>query len=148
MDAMTAEQVNTVRAGWNQMLPLALKFTDVLYEEFFAAEPQLRMLFENSMEVQHVKLVGAIASAMERLDDQEALKLSLRNLGARHTSYGVKLHHYQALKEAWMVALERMLGDGYTDELRGAWVAFYDLVQDGMTAGAVESNIPQGSIDA
>jgi hemoglobin-like flavoprotein len=55
---MTAAQVNAVRANWNTLLPRALKFTDVLYEEFFAAEPQLRMLFENSMEEQHVKLVG------------------------------------------------------------------------------------------
>ncbi len=148
VEAMTATQVNLVRAGWNLLLPRALKFTDVLYEEFFAAEPQLRMLFDTSMEDQHVKLVGAISSAMERLDDQEALKRSLRNLGARHTSYGVKLHHYQALRDAWMVAMGRMFGDGFTVELREAWGAFYDLLQNGMTAGAVESSIPKGSVDA
>jgi hemoglobin-like flavoprotein len=85
---------------------------------------------------------------MERLDDQEALKLSLRNLGSRHITYGVKLHHYKALRDAWMIALERMLGDAFTEDLASAWNAFDDLLQSGMTAGEVESTIPKGSIDA
>jgi hemoglobin-like flavoprotein len=145
---MTTEQVNTVRASWNLVLPRASKFTDLLYEEFFALEPQLRMLFEASMEVQHVKLVGLISSAMERLDDPEDLKRSLRALGERHVTYGAKHHHYRSLKSAWMSTLERMLGDGCTEEVSSAWGAFYDLLQEGMTAGTVETTMPQGSNDA
>jgi hypothetical protein len=41
-----------------------------------------------------------------------------------------------------------MLGDAFTADLASAWGAFYDLLQNGMTAGEVESTLPKGAMDA
>lgn len=132
---ITSAQIELVRSSWSRLLPNAMKFADVLYEELFGAEPYLRILFEGAMDEQHKKLAGIVTHAVDQLDDIAGLKRELHALGVRHKSYGVKPYHFDALGQAWLAALGRMFGPDFTPEAREAWAAFYALLKEGMLEG-------------
>lgn len=118
------------------MEPKSARFVDLLYEELFAEEPHLRILFEGPMDEQHRKLASLIGFAVRQLEDPAPLLAALRDLGARHVRFGVKPHHFDVLGRAWSAALERMNGLPDTAEHRAAWSAFYTFLVEGMREGA------------
>ncbi len=128
MPDMTSTQQELVRTTWATLKPQALHFTDVLYEELFSAEPQLRILFEGPMDEQHRKLSDAIAAAVDRVGDPPAMDLVFSELGKRHEKYGVRPYHYEAMALAFDATLKRMLGVAYTPEVSEAWKAFVGML--------------------
>lgn len=132
LQTMTDPQKVLVRESWAAIEPKQLRFIDLLYEEFFSAEPQLRILFEGPMDAQHLKLADLFTRAVEQLDDPGAMVKELQTLGHRHDDYGVEPHHFMALGDAFQRALRRMLGERYTPEVGEAWAAFYERLSQGM----------------
>ncbi len=132
MGTISPGQIELVRESWSVLEPQAARFVDVLYEELFSAEPQLRILFEGPMDEQHIKVADAITFAIGHLHDPPALQDELRRLGERHKDYGVKAYHFEAMERTFDRSLERMLGEGYTAETREAWAAFVHLLTSGM----------------
>lgn len=128
MNALTSDRIALVRDSWTTLQPQSARFTDVLYEELFSAEPQLRILFGGPMDEQHIKLANAITFVVTHIDDPATLQAELRDLGRRHEGYGVKPYHFEAIEGAFDRSLERMLGGTYTPEMRGAWSALVHLV--------------------
>ncbi len=63
----------------------------------------------------------------------------VRQLGARHASYGVRTEHYATVGAALLWTLEQGLGAKFTPEVREAWAAAYDLLSEVMQLGALES---------
>ena len=121
MTTLNEDQVTLVRTSWATLKPQAARFTDVLYEELFSAEPQLRFLFAGPMDEQHIKLAAAITLVMDHLGDPSMLQRELRNLGQRHEGYGVRPYHFEAIEGAFDRTLERLLGVSYTPEMKDAW---------------------------
>lgn len=117
-------------------------FVDAMYEEFFSAEPHLRILFEIEMDEQHAKLIQFISSSIDLLDQPERLEKVLCELGARHAGYGVGSHLFDPLGQAWMTALQRVLGDRLTPAARTAWQTFYDELVGGMLQGMGAPHVP------
>ena len=134
--SMTDQQRSIVQGDWARILPRAERFADVLYEELFSAEPQLRLLFESPMDEQHRKLADVLTKVVNSLGRPDETSKMLSALGQRHAGYGVKSHHFAAMKPAFMQALDRMLGESFSAEDRAAWAAFFDLVSKGMLAVA------------
>jgi hemoglobin-like flavoprotein len=140
---MTDLQINLVRLSWASLFPREEEFAQRCYEELFAREPRLRILFHSFMDEQHRDLSTMLSHALGRLHDRERLMTELQALGARHRGYGVKPEHHVPVQVAMETVLESMLGREFTAEVREAWKAFYALLQKGMaldqppiTAGA------------
>lgn len=128
MRSLTAQHASVVREDWTFLKPQAARLVDVLYEELFSAEPQLRILFEGPMDEQHIKLADAITYVIEHLDDPAGLVRELHELGRRHRDYGVKPHHFEAMERAFDRALTRLLGARYDARSQEAWTEFVRLV--------------------
>ena len=47
---------------------------------------------------------------------------------ARHVAYGVTDRHYDSVGEALLRALDEILGDAFTDDVRAPWVEAYALL--------------------
>jgi len=60
-------------------------------------------------------------------------------MGANHVTYGVKDRDYNVVGAALLWTLEQGLGDAFTDEVRNAWGAVYEVLASVMKAGAAES---------
>ncbi len=114
----------------------------VFYRRLFALEPALRPLFKTDIEEQARKLMEMLAALIAMLERPALLTAELREMGARHATYGVKDRHYQIVGTALMEMLAEICGPAFTPAVREAWAALYDSVQSAMRAGASEAGIP------
>jgi hemoglobin-like flavoprotein len=136
-DGPTREQVELVQTSFQQVLPIAEAAGVLLYERIFALAPATRVLFAADIRPQASRLMAAVKSAVDSLDDLDALQVFLVKLGARHVRYGVLPEHLEVGGEALLWTLEHGLGDAFTAEVRDAWTAVWNVIAAAMTGGMV-----------
>ncbi|MFM2044202.1 MAG: hypothetical protein RLY86_2778 [Pseudomonadota bacterium] len=125
---MTPEQISMVQHSFGTIALNKEAVAEMFYSRLFALDPALRPLFTGDMQAQGRKLMAALAVAVSHLRNPDVLLVPLREMGARHRGYGVDDRHYDTVATALIQTLEQGLGDSFTQEMRGAWVAAYSLV--------------------
>ncbi len=96
----------------------------VFYEKLFIANPEVKPLFKQSLQVQGRKLVSML-SAIVRLakaGEIDELKAACEKLGERHVGYNVALVHFHTVGQVLLATLEQCLGEQYTPEVHTAWL--------------------------
>lgn len=136
---MNAHQIALVQSSFEEVRPLSDQVAAVFYARLFEVDPVTQPLFKGDM-VKHGRLLMTVLSAAVRgLSDLDALAPVLRNLGARHYSYGVQEEHYVTVGTTLLWTWQHTLGDKFTDEVRAAWTDAYGLIADVMQFGALEA---------
>jgi NAD(P)H-flavin reductase/hemoglobin-like flavoprotein len=107
-----------------------------LYAHLFLNNPQLRDMFPVQMDVQRDRLLGAIVTAIQAVDDPVRLDGYLRSLGRDHRKFHVRPEHYTDVRNALLDALRVNAGERWGSEYEQAWGDVYDLVAAAMIAGA------------
>lgn len=125
-----------VRSSWQQVLPIAPQAAALFYDKLFAADPQLRALFEGDMHHQGQRLMQMIGAAVQRLDDLPALVPVLQALAQRHAGYGVQEAHYASVGAALLATLADGLGEAFEPAVREAWTQVYGLISEVMVHAA------------
>ena len=136
---MTPQQIELVKKTWVEVVPIADKAAELFYGRLFELEPSYRPMFKNNMTEQGKKLMKTINIAVEALDDVEPLIPTLKQMGADHAGYGVVNRDYNVVGAALLWTLEQGLGEAFTDEVKNAWAAVYEVLADTMKAGAAEA---------
>ena len=108
---MTPAQQELVRVTFSKLAIMPEVAGALFYERLFAANPSFRPLFSEDMRVQGVKLMTTLTLVVYNLHQPGRVLPAIRDLGARHVGYGVKLADYDALKEALVWTLEQALGE-------------------------------------
>lgn len=125
LSAPTARQKALVRETFAVLLPCSGLVAQLFYRRLFEIAPELRPLFKTDLEAQGEKLMNALQMTILSLDRMEVLRPTVRLLGIRHRSYGVKREDYVTVATALMWTLEQCLEDRFTREVRDAWGAVY-----------------------
>jgi hemoglobin-like flavoprotein len=86
-----------------------------------------------------IKLMDTIAAIVGTLDERALFQSIITHTGRRHARFGVDQSHSVAFGDAMIWSLERQFGSAFTPELRAAWIALYDAVQDEMLRAATEA---------
>ena len=136
---MTPQQIELVKKTWVMVVPISEKAAELFYGRLFELEPSYKAMFKNDMTEQGKKLMKTINLAVTALDDVEPLIPTLKQMGANHVMYGVKDRDYNVVGASLLWTLEQGLGDVFTDEVRNAWGAVYDVLASVMKEGAAES---------
>ena len=129
---MTNEDIELVQGSWNRVLPLKKEAAELFYRKLFELDPGLRRLFTGNMEEQGAKLMQMITAAVNGLNRLEALLPVVRQLGARHGTYGVRDEHYETVATALLWTLEQGLQDEFTAEVKAAWIKVYGVLSQVM----------------
>jgi hemoglobin-like flavoprotein len=140
---MTPKQKQLVQSSWQKVLPLSEFAAALFYGRLFELDPSTRPLFQHTnMPEQRKKLMYMIGTAVSNLNVLDQLIPAVRNLGRRHTSYGVKEEHYASVGAALLWTLEQGLGEDFTPEVKEAWTTVYGLLADTMrnAAGRTEGS--------
>jgi len=98
----------------------------------FELDPSLRSLFRSDLQEQGRKLIQTLGLAVAWLDRPDMLLPTIEALGRRHELYGVKSRDYQTVGEALLWTLAKGLGEAFTPEVRGAWIAVLELISSVM----------------
>lgn len=133
---MTPEQVRIVQATWLKVLPIKDTAAQLFYDKLFEMDPSLRDLFRIDMRDQGQKLMQIIDAAVNGLNRLEQVLPAIQELGRRHSSYGVKDHHFGTVGVALLWALEQGLGADFTTAARVAWSSAYSVLASTMRQAA------------
>jgi hemoglobin-like flavoprotein len=140
--SLTSEEIKLVQDSWAKVVPIAETAADLFYGKLFELDPNLKSLFTTDIKAQGQKLMTMIGTAVNGLNNLEAIVPAVQELGVRHVEYGVKKEHYGTVAEALLWTLGQGLGDDFTDEVKAAWTKVYTILADVMTeaAGKAESS--------
>lgn len=135
---MTNDEIELVKASWAKVVPISNVAAELFYDKLFEIDPELKSMFPESLEEQGKKLMMMINTAVYGLDSLEQIVPAVKALGQRHAGYGVIDAHYDTVGEALIWTLDQGLGDGFTDDVKNAWLTTYTLLADSMKKGAAE----------
>jgi hemoglobin-like flavoprotein len=139
---MTPRQIEIVKLSFAKIMPFKDQAAELFYCRLFELDPSLRLMFRSDLTEQKQKLMVAIALVVTNLEKMDNLLPSVRELGRRHKTYGVRNRHYDVVGAALLWTLEIGMGAGWSDELAEAWKNAYGRVAQAMIAGA-ESPEPE-----
>jgi hemoglobin-like flavoprotein len=126
-----------VQCTFEMLVPTVDTAVALFYRHLFELDPSLRLMFPTDMARQREKLVETLATAVRGLESPAEFTALLQTLGQRHVGYGVTPEHYQTMKEALLWMLDQGLGKQFTNEMKLAWTAVYDLLANAMQADSV-----------
>ncbi|RPF34801.1 globin domain-containing protein [Streptomyces sp. TLI_185] len=125
-----------IRRTMAEVAPIADKVTSYFYALLFVRHPDLRSLFPAAMDTQRDRLLKALLTAAEHIDNTEVLVAYLQNLGRGHRKYGTRAEHYPAVGECLIGALSRYASGVWDTEMEAAWVRAYTTISQVMIDAA------------
>jgi len=129
-----------LKESWTLVEEHQDKLASYFYARMFLSSPQLRDLFPVKMDVQRARLLGAIVTAVQTVDDPERFEEYLRSLGRDHRKFHVHPDHYRVVGDALLESLRTFAGDGWTAEFDQAWRETYAVIAQRMIRGADEDS--------
>jgi len=142
---MEAKTIELVQSSFEKVVPIADTAAEIFYDKLFELDPQLKPLFKGDMKEQGAKLMSMIGTAVNGLNNLEAIVPAVQNLGKNHVGYGVKDSHYDTVASALLFTLGKGLGDDFTPETKEAWTEVYTVLATTMkdAAKTVETAAPE-----
>jgi hemoglobin-like flavoprotein len=122
---MDSETIDLLRESIALLPKENLDPVRVFYSRLFELAPEVRPMFNQDIGLQAKKFSDMLAWVIAHLDNPERLSRELRELGARHSGYGVKVDQYAFVGSALMWMFQRSLGDRFTAEMEEAWLEAY-----------------------
>lgn len=127
---MKAEELKLVLDSLTLVQSMADQVAKSFYKHLFEIAPETKKLFTGDMDRQGMMLMTSLSLAVSGLSNMDDILPSVRALGERHFSYGVKPEYFQPASESFIWALENHLGDQFTPALKEAWtLAFQSLTK-------------------
>jgi hemoglobin-like flavoprotein len=133
---MTPKDIDLVQSSFAKVAPIDDETGVRFYERLFEIAPDLKRLFHGDMEEQGRMFMSMLTVAVNGLADFDSIKPALRELAIRHAGYGVGPKDYAAVGAALIGIMDESLGDGFTAEVRNAWLAVYDALSGVMIEAA------------
>ncbi|WP_374196292.1 globin domain-containing protein [Streptomyces sp. ISL-10] len=127
-----------VRRTMAEIGPVADQVTSYFYALLFIRHPELRSLFPVAMDSQRDRLLKALLTAAEHMDNAAVLTDYLRHLGRGHRKYGTQPAHYPAVGEALVGALTKYATTTWDAETEAAWIRTYTTISQIMIDAAAE----------
>lgn len=124
-----------------EIAPVADEVTSYFYALLFVRHPELRPLFPAAMDVQRDRLLKALLTTAEHLDDTPVLVGYLRNLGRGHRKYGTLAEHYPAVGECLIGALSQYAARIWNAHTEAAWVRAYTTMSQVMIDAAAADEL-------
>lgn len=143
---MTPEQIEIVQTTWAKVAPDADAVAAIFYKRLFETAPEVKPLFKSNMTEQGRKLTQMISVAVNGLTNLDAIIPAVKDMGSRHSSYGVEESHYDSVGAALLWTLNEGLGDAFTEEAKEAWTLTYATLATVMKDAA--RDVPTGTNDA
>ncbi|WP_367322014.1 globin domain-containing protein [Streptomyces sp. HUAS ZL42] len=130
-----------IRRTMAEIAPVADKVTSYFYALLFVRHPDLRSLFPAAMDTQRDRLLKALLTAAEHIDNTPVLVDYLQNLGRGHRKYGTRAGHYPAVGECLIGALSKYAESVWDSETEAAWVRVYTTISQVMIDAAAADEI-------
>lgn len=130
-----------IRRTMAEIVDVADKVTSYFYALLFVRHPYLRPMFPAAMDAQRDRLLRALLTAAEHIDNAPVLVDYLQNLGRGHRKYGTRPEHYPAVGECLIGALSRYAPGAWNTDTEAAWVRAYTTISQVMIDAAATDEL-------
>src|SRR5262245_61822346 len=117
---MTPEAIALVKGSFAVVTTRPAFLAARFYHELFRMAPKLRPLFPTDLTLLQGHFESALALVVRNLDEVEALREPLRDLGAQHVHWGARPEDYVTAREALIRAIGA-LSPSWTASLEQHW---------------------------
>jgi len=131
-----------LKESWTLVEEEQDKLAGYFYARMFLKNPQIRELFPVQMDVQRARLLGAIVTAVQTVDDPDRFDDYLRALGQDHRKFQVQPDQYSVVGAALIEALRTFAGERWSPEYDQAWRDAYRVIAERMIKGAADDTTP------
>lgn len=141
-------QIDLLQSSFEQVCGQKEDFAAAFYNRLFKKFPQTQSLFASTdMKRQQNVLMAALGMVINTLrnGEQEQLASVLRELGQRHSTYGVNPEHYQMVAAALLETFADFFGSAWTWELHNAWTEAYGAIVSLMMPPSTPQHPPRPS---
>jgi len=136
---LTPRQKRLVKQSFESIQDYSNSLTKLFYGRLFELQPALRPMFKINLEDQSRKILDMLVVIVDALDDFDALRPRLAELGRKHVTYGVVPEHYQIVRTALVWAVGQALELEFDSDTKAAWNQMLDAVAAAMLEGATPS---------
>ncbi|AGL21577.1 globin [Actinoplanes sp. N902-109] len=131
-----------LKESWSLVEERQDKVAGYFYARLFLSHPELRELFPVHMDAQRARLLTAVVTVMQSIDDPVRIDQYLHELGRDHRKFRVDAEHYEILGAALIEALRQVAGAQWDAEYDRAWAEAYAMITEKMLAGAAADTNP------
>jgi NAD(P)H-flavin reductase/hemoglobin-like flavoprotein len=132
-------QAQLIRESWAVAEPAADRIAQYFYAALFHANPSLRDMFPATMTVQRIRLLRALTTIIQVIDQPDRFSVLLAELGRDHRKFEVTPEHYDQVGDALFYALKLHMRDHWTPEVQHAWEDAYAVISREMRRAADEA---------
>lgn len=127
--------IDRLAASFEAIRPVGNRVAEAFYRRLFEKQPRLRSMFTQPMEVQQQKLLASLETIVQFLEQPAEQRAYLRELGARHASYGARPEHYDLVIDTLLEAIAESMGGQLDPATASEWRQVLRLVSDFMIDG-------------
>ncbi|HZD98805.1 MAG TPA: globin domain-containing protein [Micromonosporaceae bacterium] len=132
----------TLKESWTLVEEQQDKVAQYFYARIFLSDPRLRDLFPVQLDVQRARLLGAIVTAVQTIEDPERFDDYLRALGRDHRKFRVESVHFGMIGQALIDSLRAFAGERWSPAYEQAWQDAYRVIARRMLAAAQDDTSP------
>ncbi|WP_407495646.1 globin family protein [Pseudooceanicola sp. MF1-13] len=141
---MDDKTITLVQDSFAQVVPIKDTAAEIFYADLFETAPHVQPYFANAnMAEQGSKLMMTLGIVVNGLRNLPAIVPVAQDLAVKHVDYGVKAEDYAAVGASLLRTLEKGLGDGFTPEVKDAWITAYTTLSGVMIDAAYGTEAAQ-----
>lgn len=128
MSTLTPSQIQTIKSTAPLLRTHGHQITTSFYSTLLTAHPNLNSTFNRANQSnnhQATALATALYAYATHIDDLGALSPAVEKICHKHASLYIRPEQYAVVGEYLLRAMGEVLGEGMTEEVRGAWEAAY-----------------------
>ena len=125
---MTKRQLNLIQHSWPVIQPLMHKLGNSFSKKLYQAYPQVVEITRPGTGIQPNKLVYLFCTVVAQLNNLDAVTEEVKELSFFHQKYNVPPGAYVMMGNCMLNTWEEKFGDGWSEELRNAWLLGYQLL--------------------
>jgi NAD(P)H-flavin reductase/hemoglobin-like flavoprotein len=125
-----------LKKSWSEVAAHGDQVPLFFYSYLFLHHPYTREMFPVSMANQRDKLVTALGQVVSGVDDLDAMRPALEQLGRDHRKFAVVRDHYPAVGQSLLATLEHFSGSDWTPDVARDWASAFGIVADVMIRAA------------
>lgn len=133
---MNEQTIQQIESSFQLLAPRGEELVQRFYTLLFARNPQLRSMFPADLSNQKQKLLASIVLVVRNIRAPEKLLEPLREMGARHSGYGVRPEYYGVVRDTLLEVMRDMAGSAWNAGFANAWTEALNAVATIMQEGA------------
>lgn len=131
-----------LKESWTLIEEHQDKVAQYFYARIFLSDPRLRDLFPIQLDVQRARLLGAIVTAVQTIEDPERFDDYLAALGRDHRKFRVESTHFGLIGQALIDSLRAFAGERWSPVYEQAWQDAYRVIASRMLSAAQADTNP------